>query len=113
MHNPVVWTSARREHLYERLVSMFGPVTKWESPSTPAPGRGLNNSFDEFCEVFARRVGAKSGNAVKLQIRFAIHVHTTGYWVNGHAQAAILNKAAALKAGFITSKHIPKLPKKQ
>jgi hypothetical protein len=109
MHDPDIWTPVGRKHLYERLIVLFGAVTEWESPSAPAPGRGINNSFDEFCESFARIVGAKSGDAVKVQIRFAIHVHTGGYWMNGQSQAAILNKAAALEAGFITSKHIAKL----
>ena len=106
MHDPEIWTNAARELLFERLVRLFGPAKDWTSLSSP--GRGFNDTFDEFCKAFARAIGAASGDAVKIQIRHAIYVNETGYWINGHAQAAILNKAAALKAGFINSSHIPK-----
>jgi hypothetical protein len=55
-------------------------------------------------------VGVKSGEAVKLQIRFAMPESASGsIWGDGHARSAILNKAAALEAGFIENRHLPNL----
>jgi hypothetical protein len=44
---------------------------------------------------------------VKHQIRFAIPESERGSAWGGHAQTAILNKAAALEAGFIRDKDLP------
>jgi hypothetical protein len=94
--------------LYKRLVERFGPSDEWEK--TSSPGRGLDADFDKFCKVFAQAVGAKSGDAVKHQIRFAMPETAHGStWEQGHAQTAILNKAAALEAGFIKDSQLPNL----
>jgi hypothetical protein len=104
---PEIWTEAVRRVLYARLVRQFGSCDSWEK--TSSPGRGLDPAFDEFCDAFARAVGAKSGRAVKHQIRFAMpETHRGSTW-GRHAQPAILNKAAALEPGFIDDKHLPNL----
>lgn len=105
MHSPEIWTNAAREHLFERLVKLFGPAKEWQTSASP--GRGLDNAFDEFCEAFARATGAGSGKAVKHQISFALQ--RNGHWKKGHVQNVVLNKAAALRVGFIDSKHLPTL----
>jgi hypothetical protein len=74
-----------------------------------SPGRGLDADFDRFCENFAQVVGAKSGDAVKHQIRFAMRETESGSTWKCHAQTAILNKAAALEAGFIRDGQLPEL----
>ena len=103
-----IWNSDARRVLYRRLVEQFGPFDKWKG--TSSPGNGSDQKFDEFCENFARVVGAKSGSAVKIQIRFAMPETSGGsVWEEGHARTAILNKAAALEAGFIENKHLPNL----
>ena len=104
-HHPDIWSGDVRRVLYKRLVQLFGPLDQWEK--TNSPGRGLDDGFDEFCEAFARAVGAKSGDAVKHQIRFAMPETERGSTWERHAQTAILNKAAALEAGFIKDKHLP------
>jgi hypothetical protein len=106
-HQPEIWTGEVRRVLYERLVQLFGPSDKWAK--TGSPGRGLDADFDKFCEVFAQAVGAKSGDAVKHQIRFAMPETERGSTWERHAQTAILNKAAALEAGFISDSQLPNL----
>lgn len=103
-----IWTGDARRLLYGRLVAQFGALDTWTGSSSP--GRGLDQKFDQFCEDFARAVGANSGDAVKIQIRFAMPESAHGSdWDQGHARTAILNKAAALEAGFIENKHLPSI----
>jgi hypothetical protein len=102
-----IWTGDARRVLYRRLVELFGPYEEWEKAASP--GRGREEEFDEFCNVFAQTVGAKSGRAVQHQIMFALPETESGSVWHTQAQAAILNKAAALEAGFIRDKHLPNL----
>lgn len=104
-HQPEIWSGDVRRVLYKRLVELFGPYDEWEK--TSSPGRGLDEEFDKFCRTFAQAVGAKSADAVKHQIRFAMPETKRGSTWERHAQTAILNKAAALEGGFITDKHLP------
>jgi hypothetical protein len=106
-HQPEIWTGDVRRILYTRLVQLFGSSDEWEK--TNSPGRGLDAAFNQFCEIFAQAVGAKSGDAVKHQIRFALPETERGSTCDRHAQIAILNKAAALEAGFIKDKQLPNL----
>ncbi len=104
---PEIWTGDVRRVLYTRLVEKFGSLDIWTG--TSSPGGKHEDEFVAFCEDFARVVGAKS-EAVKHQIRFAMPESSSGsVWEEGHARSAILNKAAALEAGFIKNKHLPNL----
>src|SRR5947209_4004395 len=102
---PEIWGGEIRRVLYRRLVAQFGPYATWTKSSSP--GREHDASFEEFCETFARAVGAKSGKAVQHQIRFAMPETSKGSTWGRQTQTAILNKAAALEAGFIEDKHLP------
>jgi hypothetical protein len=104
---PDIWTGDVRRVLYGRLVKEFGSYDKWEKANSP--GRNLDQQFNEFCDAFAKAVGAKSGEAVQHQIRFAMPESREGSTWERHAQTAIMNKAAALEAGFIEDKHLPDL----
>lgn len=106
-HEPQIWTGDVRRVLYMRLVRQFGSSDKWKNSNSP--GRGRDSEFDRFCQAFASVVGAKSGGAVKHQIRFAMPETTRGSKLGRHAQTAILNKAAALETGFITDRQLPDL----
>ncbi len=105
--DPEIWTGDVRRVLYQRLVDRFGPYDQWTKKSSP--GRELDSAFLDFCASFATAVGAKSGKAVQHQIRFAMPETERGSSWGRHAQTAILNKAAALEAGFIEDKHLPDL----
>ncbi len=106
-HQPDIWTGDVRRVLYKRLVQEFGISGTWEK--TSSPGRGLDKAFEEFCDMFAKVVGAKSGDAVKHQIRFAMPETEKGSNWGRHAQTAIMNKAAALEMGFIRDSQLPNL----
>ena len=106
-HEPDIWTGDVRRILYRRLVRQFGPSETWEK--TSSPGRGLDVDFESFCKVFAEAVGAKSAQAVKHQIRFAMPESQRGTSWGRHVQTAILNKAAALEMGFIKDSQLPNL----
>jgi hypothetical protein len=86
-------------------VEEFGPLDSWEKSNSP--GRGLDQRFEQFCDDFAKAMGAKSGDAVQHQIRFAMPESHRGSKWDRHAQTAIMNKAAALEMGFIDDKHLP------
>lgn len=106
-HEPEIWTGNVRRVLYQRLVREFGPSDQWEK--TSSPGRGRDKAFDAFCAAFAVAVGAKSGAAVKHQIRFAMPESERGSTWDRQVQTAILNKAAALEMGFINDSQLPNL----
>ncbi len=108
MASDPIWTGEVRRVLYSQLVKKFGPLDDWTGSSSP--GRDLDREFDQFCDDFARAIGAETGKAVKHQIRFAMPKSPKGStWEEGHARSAILNKAAALEASFIKNKHLPNL----
>jgi hypothetical protein len=64
---PEIWTGDARRLLYRRLVELFGPFAEWKG--TQSPGGDQDETFNQFCDDYARAVGAKSGGAVKMQIR--------------------------------------------
>jgi hypothetical protein len=107
MARETIWTMEARRFLYRRLVAKFGPLGEWEK--SHSPGRGLDADFAAFCASFATVIGAQSGDAVQLQIRFAMPESERGSTWGRQAQTAILNKAAALDAGFIDDRHLPDL----
>jgi hypothetical protein len=101
-----IWTEAAYELLYEQLVRRFGPYKTWLG-QRPAN----RDEFEQFCATFAEVVGAKSAEAVKMQIRFAVGIDGPNEhrWRQGQARTAILNMAAAFHAGFIDNSHFPDL----
>src|SRR5262245_31643659 len=106
--NPPIWTGEARRLLYQQLTRQFGPYSTWAKVCSP--GNGNDQAFGEFIEAFAKLIGAQSGRAVNHQIRFALPHNGQSTWINGgQVQTAILNKAAALEAGFIENKHLPTL----
>lgn len=107
MAKQVKWTRAARDRLFKRVVQKFGPFDTWETSNSPASAR--QKEFDKFCADFAKTVGAKSGKAVKMQIRFGSPTTKRSEWKAGHVRNAILCLAAALEAGFIGNKHLPNL----
>jgi hypothetical protein len=109
MSNRIKWTAAARQLLYEQLVSRFGPHGEWEARERP--GRGHDESYEQFCNSFAQLIGAESARAVKHQISFAIPIQRGGIrrWKQGHARSAILNLAAAFEAGFVGANAFPAL----
>ena len=106
MPRRTIWTEDNLRLLYEGLVRQFGPSKDWGG-QTPAN----RNEFERFCAAFAKKIGASSGGAVKMQIRFAVgnDGRNDHNWGPGQARTAILNMAAAFHAGFIDNSYFPAL----
>src|SRR4051812_34875805 len=104
---PEIWSGEVRRVLYRRVVALFGPYSTWANKNSPGADRDAD--YEEFCGWFARAVGAKSAQAVQHQIRFAMPETQRGSSRGRQTQTAILNKPAALEAGFIEDKHLPDL----
>jgi hypothetical protein len=66
----IIWIPAARPLLYEELLRLFRPHARWENQAYPS--KAEKQKFDEFCETFAKMIGAKSGAAVKHQIAYAV-----------------------------------------
>lgn len=94
------WYYSVRKNLYDQLVKRFGPLSSWEG-SYPKDKEG----FKKFCESFAVIVGAKSGDAVEQQIRWA--TTTQENIGRDHMPTYFGNKVAAIDAEFITKLELP------
>jgi hypothetical protein len=102
-----IWTKIASELLYESLVLRFGPYASWQKVHTP--GYGKDDEYREFCSVFAKAIGANSGDAVQHQIAFALPLPPGARrtWEAGQARVYVLNIAMAFYAGFITNSDFP------
>jgi len=97
-----IWTAPIvRQNLYTQLTKCFGNLDSWEGTSYPK----ARESFKKFCDSFAITVGAKSGEAVAQQIRWAITTQTNVG--REHMATYFGNKMAAIEAGFISKKDFP------
>ena len=95
-----VWTLGIRLRLFAQIVKLFGKLDSWEGYYPED-----RQKFDDFCESFAKIVGASSGKAVEMQIRFAV---TTQKSVEGSYIPTFLScKTAAIETGFIGKDRLP------
>jgi hypothetical protein len=107
---PTIWTRIARDLLFEAVKDQFGPYNTWKHPEYPS--RARQKVFQDFCEIFAALVGAKSWRAVVHQIKFGVGVQSRNgvhHWDASQARVAILNMAAAFDAGFISNAEFPEL----
>ena len=104
MPREALWTSEARATLYQCLVRHFGPLNSWEGMR---PGRGLNDTYDEFLKSFAIALGAKSAEAVRQQINFTNPRQPHGNLGRQHVATMLLNLAAAYHADFIKQSGFP------
>lgn len=103
------WTQGIRTFLYGYLVKKFGTFETWKSEVHPV------NSQKEFyadLPVLAAMISKTMGQqvrwtAVHQQIKFATTSQPT-LTTQGSVCNFILNKAAALEAGFLRGKDMPK-----
>ena len=101
-----IWTAVAHELLYQELVKQFGPARLWVTSARP--GRNLDKKFVAFCESFAKLVGANSSRAVEQQIAYARMMSVSKN--PDIMRQLVLNKAAALHAGFIRQRDMPTGP---
>jgi hypothetical protein len=104
----VVWTYDMRTLLYACLRAEFGPHYMWKGSRYPRDRRAeFNNLLDRLSLVFSTLTGREiTKEAVEAQVDWAITVQRELKGA-GHVRNFILNKAAALDAGFITRADLP------
>lgn len=103
------WTQEMRLHLYRQLTRDFGPHRTCRA-HYPNPGEWKRVYYGALRKIrndFQRRFGQQpSIGAIENQVAFALtrqrRTVNRGYFAN-----LILNKVAALEAGFITRDELP------
>jgi hypothetical protein len=106
--NKMKWTQEMRRNLYARLVKDFGPYNVWGAKIEP------KDKKDEFAKVLAElaiQFSKEAGHfilasVVQAQINWAT---TSQMEMKDPSRISnfILNKAAALDAGFISASELP------
>ena len=100
------WSQELRFTLYARLTCEFGPFSSWKKSDHPD---GRKERFDEvlaeLAAYFERQTGDSfEASAVKMQMKWAVTVQ--GEVKRHQVREYVLNKAAALDAGFIKSSEL-------
>ena len=103
----LIWTDDIRDNLYKELFKRFGPYNTWGKKTTPV---GKETEYDKFCDDFAILLSTLSDRkikraAVKQQIAWAT---TRQEKIEGYSKVFYQNIAAAIKAGFIVNRDLPK-----
>ncbi len=102
------WTQEMRRRLYSRLVKDFGPYNVWGAKIEP------KDKKDEFYKVLADLAAQFSNEAGHFVLASVVHAQIN--WATGSQKEMkdpsrirhfILNKAAALEAGFISASELP------
>lgn len=104
----IKWTQDLRKVLYARLVMEFGEHSKWELTNYP---KGKKARYNEVLEELAKYFQALTGKpfestALDQQVAWAV-TRQQDVANSGFAYQYILNKAAALEMGFISSSDLP------
>lgn len=101
------WTHDLRVRLYSRLLSEFGPHSEWGTFAYPQGKRGrFEEVLRELADEFSR-VSGKSFEWTALEQQMKWAITRQGRVKNaGFAYQYILNKSAALEAGFLTSSEL-------
>lgn len=97
-----------RRLLYACLLSEFGPHRDWSGSRYPRDRRTeFHALLTKLAGVFSTLTGKTiTRDAVEQQVDWGITVQKE-IKSNGHARAFIMNKAAALDVGFITTADLP------
>jgi regulator of sirC expression with transglutaminase-like and TPR domain len=103
------WTQDIRRKLYSRLVSEIGAHGVWDAKIKPAVKR---EQYDRLLSALAREFSQEIGQpcaetAIQQQVNFATTTQAE-FTHRSLIKNYVLNKAAALEVGFITSDELPK-----
>jgi regulator of sirC expression with transglutaminase-like and TPR domain len=104
----MTWTQKRREKLYSRLVSEIGPHRVWDEKIRP---RAKRAEYDRLLMELAAEFSNETRDtcrvsAIQQQINFATTTQTE-HNDRARIRSFILNKAAAIEAGFLSFHDIP------
>ncbi len=104
------WTHELRRIMFERLVREFGSYDTWGKSEYPS-GRKKRYAevLDELRNCFECLTGKSfATDAIEQQIAFGFTKQQSRLG-SSHARSFILNKAAALEAGFIKTRQLQSL----
>ena len=96
------WSYPKRLALYREIVRVFGPYSTWGNKYFPAERK---DEFEEFCRNFSIAFAMKPGGAY-MQVKWAISDQKNVKL--SHIITHYGNKIAAMEAGFILRKNLPK-----
>jgi len=94
-----LWTPTLRDCAFSELFKQFGNYDSWGGTTPPD-----KEAYYTFCDSFAKTIGAKSGTAIEVQVRWAVTTQPNIKNISTFFEC----KAAALKAGFIGMDRMPK-----
>ena len=99
---PTTWTQDMRRRMYVRLANEIAPHENWDAKIRPVRKR---QQYDQILSELASEFSVEV-TAIQQQINFAT---TTQQEFNNrsHIRTFILNKAAAIEAGFISTAELP------
>jgi len=102
------WTQEMRRKLYSRLVKDFGPYDVGEAKIKPKDKQvQFHNVLAELAMQFSKEAGHFIlASAVQAQINWAT-TSQKEMLDQSHIRNFVLNKAAALDAGFISASELP------
>ena len=99
--NRIVWTQEMRRKMYSRIVAEIGRHQDWDEKIRPRKNR---QSYEQLLRELAEEF---SGEATALQQQINFATTTQAQLSNqSHIRSYILNKAAALEAGFIVTNEL-------
>jgi hypothetical protein len=98
------WTHELRVAMYSRLLAQFGPYSQWGTVAYPSGRKSeLEEVLKELAADFSRRANKTfEWTALEQQMKWGI-TRQGPVKNGGFAYQYILNKAAALETGFLTS----------
>ena len=103
-----IWDQDGRRMIYNDLVLTFGPLKEWGNSRYP---QGQKQEFDALLLSLAKRLSRKYGKeissgAISQQIGWGVSrqrkINHAGYF-----KSYILNRAAAVETGFLTTADLP------
>ena len=102
------WTNDLRNIVYSRLAMEFGPLAEWELTQRPKQDRARYDLVLEELATYLQKITGEDcePTAVSAQVHWRCTGQKQVVDVGG-ARNFVLNKAAALEAGFIGSSDLP------
>jgi hypothetical protein len=99
---PAEWTQNMRRKVYSRLLNEIGPHERWDAKIRPIWKR---QQYDKILLELAIEFSSEV-TAIQQQINFATTTQQE-FKNRSHIRSFILNKAAAIEVGFITTSQLP------
>ncbi len=103
------WNQTIRRIVFERLFEKYGPLREWHKTGNPTGVTGEYKKFlTDTAEGLSKITGLKcTVGALQNQIDWGIQPRQSVIKSQSYVRNFILNRAAALESGLITSSELP------